>query len=83
MLARECAEPLKKHYCQGPLYRVTDNGVSKVLCLGIIKRYIRSGHEIDIGDKVPRKFKKEESSIYIMDPPWKRKLIFKDKKTNS
>jgi hypothetical protein len=62
---------------------VTHNGVSKILCLGTIKRYIISGHDIEIGDRVPRKFKREEYNINIMDPPWKRKLIFENKKNKN
>jgi len=46
--------------------------------MGAIKRLIRENHEIEIGENVPRKFKNEEPDIFIMDPPLKRKSIFKD-----
>jgi len=75
---RECEMPLKDHLCRGPLYRVTDNGHRRYLCMGAIKRLIRENHEIEIGENVPRKFKNEEPDIFIMDPPLKRKSIFKD-----
>ncbi len=63
----ECEESLRYHTCQGPLHKVIDNGESRVICMGAIKTLILKGHEIDIEENVPRKFKKELSSIVIID----------------
>lgn len=63
MSESECGESLRTHMCQGPLYKVIDNGRSVILCMGVVKRLIREGHDIEIKENVPRKFKKKTSGF--------------------
>ena len=62
----ECGESLRVHICQGELHRVKDDGKDRVLCMNALARLIRHGHDVDVKEIVPRKFKKEIPDHYII-----------------
>jgi hypothetical protein len=63
----ECGESLRVHTCHGPLHRVKDDGIYRTLCMSAITRLMRNGHDMEIKEVVPRKFKKETPEHLIIE----------------
>lgn len=64
MVEGECEESLKTHTCQGPLHKIKEGDVIRIICMGAIKRLIIEGHDIVIEENIPRKLKKVKWSPF-------------------
>jgi len=62
-----CENSFKEHTCRGPLYFVKDNGKKRVLCFDSVKKFILTGHDVEIIKNVHREINEKKKRLVPPD----------------